>query len=94
MIFILSLVQLERITFRAIYLLYKLFFFCYCSESDTFLKNYISFHMQLSLPSIFLSKISYSSSLELYRRRRLPRAVIQHPVYPLYFIDNPAGDGS
>ena len=34
-----ALVQLERITFRAVYLLYKLFFFD-CSESDTFLKNY------------------------------------------------------
>jgi hypothetical protein len=32
---------LERITFRAAYLLYKLFFFD-CSESDTFLKNFIT----------------------------------------------------
>lgn len=34
-----ALVQLERITFRAVYLLCKLFFFDY-SESDTFLRNY------------------------------------------------------
>ncbi len=34
-----GLVQLERITFRAVYFLYMLLFFC-CSESDTFLINF------------------------------------------------------